>query len=224
MFEVVTRKLLAGVALASCMVAAPAAASVIVLDFEGVCDHCAVGDYYNDLGVSFNANTLAMVDSDAGGSGNFANEPTPDTVLFFLNGSAILNYAAGFTDGFSFYYTASSAATVTVWSGLNATGDLLGSIYLPVNFNANGCQGDPTGVYCNWNIGELAFADTARSIDFSGTANYVAFDNITLGSTNPNQPSTPSTPDPTVPEPGMLLLLGIGLVGLGASSQRRRKG
>lgn len=61
--------------------------------------------------MQFNSNSLAVIDSDVGGSGNIGNignignEPTPSTVLFFLTGSAVLNYAPGFNTGFSFYYT-----------------------------------------------------------------------------------------------------------------------
>jgi hypothetical protein len=230
----VTKRLLTGLAFAtlSCTVAAPASAAPFTIDFEGIDNRCKVQDFYNggtdscgksgvNYGVSFGDYALALKDADTGqGEGNFANEPTPDTVLFFLENSAILNYAPGFTEGFSFYYSAAYAATIRVWSDLNATGTLLGEIFLPINYTANNCKGDPTGAYCNWDIGFLAFADTAKSIDFGGTGNYVAFDNITFGSINPNQPPAPTTPD--VPEPGIALLLGAGVVGLCVSSRRRR--
>jgi hypothetical protein len=236
MFKVVTKKLLAGVAFAtlSCMVAAPASASAIMIDFEGVGSGCRVENFYNggsdscgnvggvNLGVAFGDYSLALLDADTGlGSGNFANEPSPETILFFLNGSAILNYEPGFTDGFSFYYSASFAATVSVWSGLDGTGDLLGEIALGKNYQNGNCKGDPSGDYCHWDVGFLAFADTAKSINFAGTANYVGFDNITFGSINPNQPPTNPT-NPDVPEPGVALLLGAGLVGLTISSRRRK--
>lgn len=58
----------------------------------------------------FSANALAVVDADSpGGTGNFGGEPSPDTILFFLSGvSAIMNVPAGFTVGFSFWYSAIS--------------------------------------------------------------------------------------------------------------------
>jgi hypothetical protein len=95
---------------------------------------------------------------------------------------------------------------------------LLGEIALGKNYQNGNCKGDPSGDYCHWDIGSLAFAGTAKSINFAGTANYVGFDNITFGSIDPNQPPT----NPDVPEPGVALLLGIGLVGLSASARRRR--
>lgn len=197
-----------------------ASAAVVTLDFEGVGDLAQVLEFYNggtdsqgnsgtNYGVSFGENALGVIDADAGGSGNIGNEPTPSTALFFLTGSAVLNYSAGFTTGFSFWYsTVSFAGIVNVWDGLNATGNLLGTI----NLAALGAgPGDPNGAFSNWAIGSLGFAGTALSIDFGGTVNQVAYDNITFGSENPN---------PT-PEPGTLALLGFGLAGLGVA--RRRK-
>ena len=96
-----------------------ASAAPITLIFVGLQNLEAVNGFYNGgtgsrgssgthCGVQFNSNSLAVIDSDAGGSGNIGNignEPTPSTVLFFLTGSAVLNYAPGFNTGFSFYYT-----------------------------------------------------------------------------------------------------------------------
>jgi hypothetical protein len=206
---------LAGAALAATL---PASAAVVVLDFEGIPNQTAVGNFYNggggpNYGVQFSPATLALVDADAGGSGNFANEPSKDTIMFFLDANnAILDVAAGFTTGFSFFYTSSTAATVTVYDGLGATGNILGTLNLTAQFNDN-CSGDPTGGFCNWTAVGVAFGGTAKSIDFGGTANQTGFDDITFGS---------ETPGPAVPEPETyaLMLAGLGILGYVA---RRRK-
>lgn len=191
-------------------------AAQTVLTFEGVGDLNAVGEFYNggaggNLGVSFSPETLAVVDADDGGSGNFANEPSPNTIMFFLDANnAILNYASGFDTGFSFFYTSSTAATVTVYDGLDGTGNVLGTITVDAQ-HTNGCAGDPSGTFCNWtNIG-VAFAGTARSIDFGGTANQTGFDNITFGSST------------ALPEPGTYALMALGLAGIGLTARRRRQ-
>ena len=199
----------------------PAAASVITLDFEGAGNQAALLDFYNggtdsagnsgsNYGVSFGGNALSLVDADAGGSGNFANEPSPSTIMFFLSGTAVLNYAPGFTSGFSFYYSSSTDADVNVYSGENATGTLLGTIHL--NAQAfNGCSGDPTGQFCNWSAAGVAFAGIAKSIDFGGTVNQTGYDNITFGSSVP-----------TIPEPSTYALMALGLAGVGAIARRRK--
>lgn len=203
--------ILAGaVALAGGMAPSAQAASV-VLTFEGVGDNVAVGDFYDggaggDLGIGF-VNAFGLVDGDNGGGGNFANEPSASTVLYFTSGSAsTMNVAAGFTTGFSFFYSSANAASVSVYSGLNGTGALLASLSLMSQNNLD-CAGDPTGAYCNWTPIGVTFAGIAQSVAFGGSANFVAFDNITLGAATPG--------GGVVPEPATwaMMLLGFGAIG-----------
>ena len=210
----------AAVAAAVLGAAGAASATVITLDFEGLKNLEAINGFYNggtgslgssgtNYGVQFGSNSLAIIDSDAGGTGNIGNEPTPSTVLFFLSGSAVLNYAPGFTTGFSFWYsTVNFGGSVNVWDGLDATGNLLGSISLAA---LGAGPGDPSGAFSNWAIGSLGFGGVAKSIDFGGTVDQVAYDNVTFGSTRP---------DP-VPEPTTLALVGAAL--LAGAAVRRRK-
>jgi len=193
-------------------------AGIITLDFEGVANQAAILEFYNggtdsqgnsgeDYGISFGSDALACIDSDNGGGCGFANEPTPHTTMFFTSGSAVLNNALGFDTGFSFYYSSTASVAVNVYSGINLTGDLLGSINLTSNWQDNSCGGDPTGAFCNWDIGSLNFAGIAHSIDFGGAANQVGFDNITFGSASPDS----SVP---VPEPSSLVIIGLAIIGL----------
>jgi hypothetical protein len=187
-----------------------------VLDFEGVGDYNPVGDYYAP-NYTFSPATLALVDADSGGGGNFANEPSPNTVMFFLDANnAILNAVNGFTTGFSFFYTSSTAATINVYDGLNATGNILASLDLVAQHTSN-CTGDPSGTFCNWSAIGVEFAGTAYSIDFGGTANQTAYDNITFGSATPGNGAVPE------PATWAMLLLGFGLVGGALRSRKRRE-
>lgn len=187
-------------------------AAVVVLNFEGIANSTAVGNFYNggagtNYGIQFSPATLALVDSDAGGTGNFANEPSANTIMFFLNANnAILNIAAGFDTGFSFFYTSSVAATVNVYSGLNATGTLLGSLNLNAQHTQN-CSGDPSGTFCNWTAVGVNFSGIAQSIDFGGTASQVGFDDITFGTSRAGGENP-------VPLPATAGLLALGLLGL----------
>lgn len=214
-----------------------------------------VGEFYNggsggsgssggiDLGVGFSDNALAIVDADAVGlpvtSGNFGGEPTPSTVLFFLQGAAAtMNVAAGFEDGFSFFYSSINfVGSIDVYSGLNATGDLLASLTLPIT-QFNGAP-DPTGQFSPFEPLGVAFDGVARSVDFGGTINQIGFDNITFGSDEPLDENTfdpddmvvpiddPTDPvdDPgpaVVPVPASLPLLGAGLFALSFLRRKRR--
>ena len=186
-----------------------------VLDFEGVGNGVPVGNYYAP-NYTFSAATLAIVDSDAGGTGNIANEPSPNTVMYFLDANnAILNAVNGFTTGFSFFYSSLATATVNVYDGLNATGNLLASLDLAGQYNEN-CTGDPNGSYCNWTAVGVNFVGTAYSIDFGGTANYTAYDDITFGSATPGNNAVPE------PATWAMLLLGFGAIG-GAMRSRKRQ-
>lgn len=195
-------------------VLAQTAHATIVLDFEGAGNNAQLLNFYNggtdsagnsgtNYGIGFGSNALALIDADDGGGGNFANEPSSKTIMFFLSGSAILNYAAGFDTGFSFFYSSSTAASVKVYDGVDATGNLLADIPLTAQFNL-GCTGDPNGNYCNWTAVGAGFAGIAKSIDFGGTIDQVAYDNITFGSSTPG----------TVPEPASLALIGAGLAAI----------
>ena len=171
----------------------PSFADNIVLDFEGLKNNEQVKDFYNggtgsegsssgkNYGISFSAPTLAIIDSDAGGSGNFANEPSPNTTIYFLSDNkVIMNVKNGFSGGFSFWYTSiDSSGSVEVWTGENGTGKLITSMELePLGSDPDG--GDPTGKYNKWKKVSVSFDGEAHSVVFKGVANKIGFDNIAL--------------------------------------------
>jgi len=170
----------------------------IILNFEGLADGEPILNFYDgglggfgtgpgpDFDIIFGPDALAIIDADSGGSGNFANEPSSDTIAFFLTGpGVIMNVPNGFTTGFSFYYTSSRVGSVTVYDGLDGTGNVLATVPVFINWTACGASGDPTGEFACWDPVGVSFTGTAKSVNFSGVANQVGFDEITLGSVIP---------------------------------------
>jgi hypothetical protein len=161
---------------------------------------CGPGPNY---GVTFQSNALVLTSQDVGGGGNFTNEPSSPNILFFLTGTGdVMNVASGITTGFSFFYSGNPAegnGMVNIYSGLDGTGTLLASFVVDTSLTPQ-CTTGPT--YCVWQPDGVAFSGTAESVVFAGAANFIGWDNITLGSASP------------VPEPGTLVLFGSGTLGL----------
>jgi hypothetical protein len=213
------------------------AASTIVLDFEGVnasypSGFAFVEDFYNggtssdgtsgtDFGVSFSSNAQAICLNTPGVScsntsrGGLGNPDSQKGGLFFLGGAeTFMNVAAGFTTGFSFFYTAiNNPGSVSVYDGLGGTGTLLATLALPTTsstcdpiYGAGFCPFVPIGV---------SFEGTAKSVSFAGVANQIVFDDVTFGSATPGDPGVGVIPLPA----GLPLLLG-GLAMLGLVRRR----
>lgn len=165
----------------------------------------------------------------SGGSGKFENNPGGVNsytgkagVLYFgfsSTSSSYLNDAGGF-DQISFNYsilnnTATYDDTVDLYSGLNGTGNLLGSLSLTPNGTAVACQttGDE---FCTWSLASASNFGIAESAVFGGPSSTplegLEFDAVSLS----------GAPGPAVGAglPGVALAAGvIGLVGL----RRKRK-
>lgn len=204
------RNTLATIALLAALGSYSALGGSITMDFEGLQNQEQILNYYNGgtgglgSGPGANYGVVWGPDSLALNSGNYGNNPSQPGIAFFLSGPGdVMNVAAGFDTGFSFFYAANIAGSVDVYSGLNGTGTLLASLTLPVTANP----------YYVWNPVGVSFSGTAHSAVFGGSANYIGFDNITLGSETPGG----------VPDGGAsALLLSMGVLGLGGLRRIRK--
>jgi hypothetical protein len=190
-------------------------AAVITLDFEGIGNLTPVGNYYNggggtNYGIYFSDNTLALVDAEAGGSGNFGGEPSPSTAMFFLTGKVSKIFVpGGFNTELSFWY---SAIYFPGSGGVYDENDqLLASFTLPVT-PSNG--GDPTGAFSPFYQLGVSFDGKAEYVSFTGVQNQIGFDNITFGSATP-------APIP-IHEPASVLMMMSGMTGFAFLKRKLR--
>lgn len=195
-----------------------------------------VADYYNGgCGGSFNSGPVTCNGPGygavwAGASVAYGdlwgvNAPSGPNVLRRGNpgnlaGPVItLNVANGFTDGFSFYYsstisaTALTAPSVTLYSGVDGTGDILYTTgkLAPTPTFAQGCPN--TGLFPCWTfIGNLVFDGVVHSVVFDGPVNGVAWDSVSFNIRPTN-----------VPEPAVLGMFGVGALLIGGFAALRRR-
>lgn len=176
----------------------------VLLTFEGVGNGAPVDGFYSGSGITFTTNALGVIDSDAGGGGNIANEPSPSTGMYFVSGPVTMDSVMGFKT-FSLKYSANQpGGSVSLFDGPNGTGLFLGSITL---FTTPSGLGDPNGgAFGTWFFGSITMPFYAHSAVFSGPDNHIVFDNVDVAA---------------VPEPGTLLLLGSGMAGLALKRRRR---
>jgi hypothetical protein len=214
---------------------AASANGIVSLNFENINSSYPSGfaqilDFYNggvssdgtsgtNYGISFGRNALAIcLNSTSVTCSNTSRgglAPGSDRGgLFFLEGDeTFMNIDAGFTTGFSFNYVSLNfQGSVSVFDGLNGSGNLLATLNLSPN--AGSCPGYNAG-FCPFSPVGVLFDGTARSVSFAGVANQIVFDDITFGS---------DTPGGVIPEPATwaMMIAGFGLVG--AAMRRRRTG
>jgi hypothetical protein len=227
-------------ALFALLLAAPAAASAqVVLTFEGIgpsypfANDQSIGDFYNggtsgfgttgtDYGISFGSNALAVclnstdIFCSSASRGGFGDPTSANSALFWTSGTeTFMNVAAGFSTGFSFFYTArNQGGSVLVYDDLNGTGNILATIILPTTLGT--CDPAYFAPFCPFVAAGSTFNGIAKSVAWGGVADQIAFDDVTLGS------DTPGNPSDVVPEPATMTLLATGLAGMAAARKRRK--
>lgn len=205
----------------------------LLLTFEGLQDNEHPEDYFAggvgtlgsrsgpDYGITFTNPVTAAIDADAGGSGNFGGEPSPNTTLGFQTNSW-MNVASGFSGGLSFYYSnPNSDSSITIYAGPNRTGAVLAVLALPrTPFNG---QPDPSGTLSPFVVANVEFQGQAHSVDFSGLAFSAYLDDLKLYAIAlPAGPaSNLAQTVPTLP-PLVMLGLAVILTALGVRQGRRQ--
>jgi len=184
---------------------ATAGSTILVLNFDALQCGEAIGNYYSgstgslgsgpgpNYGVSFTALALVTTDTNSPQTGTCAGNqtvsgmPSESNAFSFspdAGAAASMNVPGGFTTGLSFFYLPDgSQHSLTLWDGVNGSGDPVTVVSLPP-----GTQGQ-------WTAVGIAFSGTVRSVKF-GSARGVFFDNITLGASQVTNPGK-SAGDPS---------------------------
>lgn len=158
-----------------------------VITFEGVGNGGVIGTVNGTPDVSFGTTWLGLVDADAGGGGNFANEPSPDTISCFLSAADPIDFSLPVSFVEVCYSADSSSVPVslTAYDGPGGTGNVVAIDYgTTIGQNQGGapCVGDPEGNYCLWDLMTLTTpTPSIRSVILEGAvANYFGFDDMTF--------------------------------------------
>lgn len=219
----------------SVLLATPAQASVVYINFENIVAYphnsdVTIDSYYNggissigntgpNFGVNFGQFSLLLCLNTAGISctnvsrGGIGIASSQRNALGILV-SEVVNVAAGFDTALSFVYSnpANSSAILSLYDSADARGNLLARAVLPATPIGQCDRQISSGAdFCPFFEFSLSFNGVARSIFFD--AGNVAFDDLTFGSARIGG----------VPEPATwaMMIAGFGLVG--AATRHRKK-
>jgi hypothetical protein len=118
---------------------------------------------------------LSLIDFDAGGNGNFANEPSPQTIMFWLgaNPSIVLDKPAARVE---FFYSTSVTLIVTAFDEEDGQ---IAQVVRAANFN--GGSGDPNGDYNTWTpLTVQADGKKIKRLTVVGGPNFTGFDDLKI--------------------------------------------
>jgi hypothetical protein len=184
-----------------------ASASAQTINFDAITTGASVDKFYAggldsagetgpDYGVAFQLGDWITVSG--------YSETSQPNLAYSASGNSVVDFFNGFTTGFNFTYGTFSTATLSVYSGLDGSGDLLAVLNLAGN--------DPTS---HFDFASFAFDGTAKSIVLSAGEGQFGWDDLTFGSLTPGGSAAPE------PASWALMLGGFGLVG-GAMRRRQR--
>lgn len=145
------------------------------VNFEGVGNLSAIPEFDGITSPGW----LGIIDSDAGGTGNIAHEPSPETIAFWLEGdpsSRSIEFAEAVSE-VTFFYASYVAVQLEAF---DKDGKSLGTATGPANWNT-GPGGDPEGTYNKWDsISLKTSGNSIRSIKVIGNENNTGIDDLTV--------------------------------------------
>jgi len=164
--------------------AGPAACNLI--DFEGMGNDVPIGVVPGAVTVTFGTSWYSLIDSDAGGGGNFANEPSPSTGAYFpFDDNDIRITLTPPVQYLEFFYSAAAIGlpvTVTAYDSNDNVVDSEVGNTIGTDYDGANCTGDPNGNFCSWSVITLtAASDNISYVTISGPPaipNFFGIDNL----------------------------------------------
>lgn len=142
------------------------------IDFEGVGNLAAIPAFD---GIS-SPGWLGIIDADAGGTGNIAQEPSPQTTAFWLGGNPASRDIVMTNPASKVEFFYASAVSVTL-QALDDEGNLLATAVGGGNFGAG--TGDPTGNFNRWDALTVETqGNKIKTLRVSGNSNQTTIDNL----------------------------------------------
>lgn len=162
--------------------APPTSADCTLVDFEGLGDVVPIGTIAGPVSITFGPSWHSLVDSDAGGSGNFAGEPSGETIAIFTATGDPITFSTPVASVEVAYVARASAIPITL-TAYDGSGNVLASTSgHTVGHSSDGaaCSGDPTGAYCLWDTLSIhTSVNDIESIVLEGAATIqFAFDDL----------------------------------------------
>jgi len=137
----------------------------VLIDFEGGADLVPIGTIGE---TTWGGTGETLIDSDAGGNGNFANEPSPDTIAFVPISGVMDVTLTNPASQVSWFYFADADETANVYD----INDVLLATITQTALAQGGVGGDPTGTFDNWTTaGHSEPTNTIKRVEFIRAAN-----------------------------------------------------
>jgi hypothetical protein len=153
--------------------AAEKAADCGLVTFEGIAENAPVDSPAGHPTVTFGASWRAVINSDAGGIGDFDNEPSPSTIVYLLNEAETKILFDPPVQFVEFWYTASGSdlplGVVAYGSdGIEIVAEDTGTTDGTID-----CPPGSNGTFCRWDTITLAaVGNKIASVQILGAATY----------------------------------------------------
>ena len=144
-----------------------------LVTFEGILENAPVGSPAGHPTVTFGDSWRAVINSDAGGIGDFDNEPSPSTIAYLDNQSDISILFDPPVQSVEFWYTASGSDLPLDVVALGSDGIEVVAQDTGTTDGTLDCPPGSVGTYCNWDTITLsALGNKIASVQIVGASTY----------------------------------------------------